>query len=804
MSKHSRRIRNDTVALLKFERSIADLTMQAYRDYTPIVLDAALPSLTAGVTDPLPPDINNIMLTQAQWDAILDGTFMPGIEQLTAQRIADRLEEEGIDLEEYQKAVSFGAPVTPVTPAVGAAVLTEKLYNVPTVREWQVQYLSDVRNRMVNTPTTVFRDIAKDLNKGIAKGEGIAVLRDRVQQFLDLEGMQDWKGRAETVARTEATGAFNGAGQAASQARQEVFGIVLEKVWVSTMDSRTRKTHFAADGQRRPLNARFRVGKSDLRWPGDPRGRAEEVINCRCTTIELEPDEELPDETDRQTERADTNATVRNRVGQRVGDIQGEVDRRAAEEGVVRARDDDGGDGLVAAGGPNEKESTVKRTWKGTLAPLGVPTGDGRIIKADAKIGFREFPHPLSWQKVSADGHLQSVIVGGILAAEVDGEKITGSGFMLETPEALEAIALLEEGLVRPSLDPSDVVWEMVDEDGNPVTYEQLENAWMAGEDIKVLDQFAEMTVMGATLVDHPAFAEAIITLDPEDAEAVDEDGNPVPAEVPTDDEVTEGEAALLASVATIKATNRGYYVDDPTVFDDPKFTEPTGLHITDDGRVQGHLALWGSCHLSVGNVCRQPPHSVQGYSLFHTSEVGTPEGPLAVGKLTVGGGHADERAGMQPAMAHYDNSCSAFSLVRVGEDEHGIWASGIAHPRASNETLSDGLSSPMSGDWRRVGGNLELIAALAVNNPGFPVPRGYRNDEGQDYSLVASGAVPPRPKPKGETVAQMVERAAALAVDQFVSRQDRVRRVDALAAKITERRAARVADLAARLRSVN
>jgi hypothetical protein len=38
-----------------------------------------------------------------------------------------------------------------------------------------------------------------------------------------------------------------------------------------------------------------------------------------------------------------------------------------------------------------------------------------------------------------------------------------------------------------------------------------------------------------------------------------------------------------------------------------------------------------------------------------------------------------------------------------------------------------------MSGDWRRIGGNLELMAVLAVNLPGFPVLR--------TKALVASGA---------------------------------------------------------------
>jgi hypothetical protein len=51
-----------------------------------------------------------------------------------------------------------------------------------------------------------------------------------------------------------------------------------------------------------------------------------------------------------------------------------------------------------------------------------------------------------------------------------------------------------------------------------------------------------------------------------------------------------------------------------------------------------------------------------------------------------------------------------------------------------------------LSGDWRRIGGNLELVAALAVNVPGFPVPRPRGLvASGSMQSLVAAGMLPPR-----------------------------------------------------------
>jgi len=48
---------------------------------------------------------------------------------------------------------------------------------------------------------------------------------------------------------------------------------------------------------------------------------------------------------------------------------------------------------------------------------------------------------------------------------------------------------------------------------------------------------------------------------------------------------------------------------------------------------------------------------------------------------------------------------------------------------------------SPISGDWRRVNGSLELTAALAVNVPAFPV---YAMDNGDQTALVAAGTLEP------------------------------------------------------------
>jgi hypothetical protein len=176
--------------------------------------------------------------------------------------------------------------------------------------------------------------------------------------------------------------------------------------------------------------------------------------------------------------------------------------------------------------------------------------------------------------------------------------------------------------------------------------------------------------------------------------------------------------------------------------FEDPKLTEPTPITIK-DGRVFGHLASWKACHIGF-KTCVRAPKSRSQYAHFHVGEIQTTGGPLPVGKITLGGGHADTRLGFQAAAEHYDDAGAAVAAVRAGEDKFGIWVSGVALPGAEDKFASLPLF-PLSGDWRRVGGSMELVAALAVNTPGFGVPR-VHEASGRPLALVAAGVVAPEP----------------------------------------------------------
>lgn len=179
--------------------------------------------------------------------------------------------------------------------------------------------------------------------------------------------------------------------------------------------------------------------------------------------------------------------------------------------------------------------------------------------------------------------------------------------------------------------------------------------------------------------------------------------------------------------------------------FNDPGLKMPTPLTVTRQGRVMGHLATWGTNHVGFSGSDVKAPRSTSDYMYFHQGTTDTSTGEMVrIGKITLGTGHAPPGAGVRAAAAHYDNSGAVVAVVRAGEDRHGVWVSGALVAGLSAQRVAELRRSPLSGDWRRVEGNLELVAALAVNTPGFPIQHAH-SDAGVVASLTAAGALPAR-----------------------------------------------------------
>ena len=195
---------------------------------------------------------------------------------------------------------------TEVIPTV-SSVLSDAWRRVrreePASDPFVADYLNDVGNRLVRLPDEVYALIVAEIEDGLRNAEGIPDITQRINIVLTATGSERWPNRARTVARTETIGAVNaGVYRAAVLDAQDRGDVAPAKVWLSTVDDRTRPTHTEADRQRTLLQSPFVVGGASLLFPGDPRGPAQEVVNCRCSMLPVVLGETI-DWTDRQRAR---------------------------------------------------------------------------------------------------------------------------------------------------------------------------------------------------------------------------------------------------------------------------------------------------------------------------------------------------------------------------------------------------------------------------------------------------------------------------------------------------------------------
>lgn len=175
-----------------------------------------------------------------------------------------------------------------------------RIRDTPVTPQFEADYLNAAGNRLRNLPDEVYSRIVREIETGIANGDSNPDMAARIQQLLTASGADLWPNRAITVARTESLAAVNAGVYAGALAdAQERGDLAPFKQWLATEDTRTRPTHREADGQRTLLSSPFEVGGAQLLFPGDPRGPAQEVINCRCSLLPVVLGGEI-DWTDRQ------------------------------------------------------------------------------------------------------------------------------------------------------------------------------------------------------------------------------------------------------------------------------------------------------------------------------------------------------------------------------------------------------------------------------------------------------------------------------------------------------------------------
>lgn len=144
---------------------------------------------------------------------------------------------------------------------------------------------SELRNNPLDFLKRSLRDKRFDgtIKKAVRTGEPLS--EDKIAKILAKYRSDLLLDRAETVARTEAMSALHeGQREMYEQAIRDgyVTGDEIEREWSASGDNRVRESHQEIDGETVAWDQAYSNG---LMFPGDPRGPAEEVINCRCYEI---------------------------------------------------------------------------------------------------------------------------------------------------------------------------------------------------------------------------------------------------------------------------------------------------------------------------------------------------------------------------------------------------------------------------------------------------------------------------------------------------------------------------------------
>lgn len=129
--------------------------------------------------------------------------------------------------------------------------------------------LNRVKNKAWNN-----KIIKRQIQQGINNGESIPKIANRIVNNTTLSNYK----QAVTYARTNCTSIENqGRLDALFSAKEN--GIDVKKMWLATLDERTRDWHAILNGEIVELEDTFSNG---LMKPGDVTGSPAETYNCRC------------------------------------------------------------------------------------------------------------------------------------------------------------------------------------------------------------------------------------------------------------------------------------------------------------------------------------------------------------------------------------------------------------------------------------------------------------------------------------------------------------------------------------------
>ena len=153
------------------------------------------------------------------------------------------------------------------------------------------EVLQFIRNSAGNNIVSVRKSVVKYLldfiEKGLKAGESVREMARLIQRHILSKGFYRWQ--IKRIVQTETTAAANYGSYKAGISSD----LVMVKTWISATDERTRRIEKGAHFDHLEMNLKevdedvpFEVvgkfGNDLLDFPGDPKGKAGNVINCRC------------------------------------------------------------------------------------------------------------------------------------------------------------------------------------------------------------------------------------------------------------------------------------------------------------------------------------------------------------------------------------------------------------------------------------------------------------------------------------------------------------------------------------------
>lgn len=392
------------------------------------------------------------------------------------------------------------------------------------------------------------------------------------------------------------------------------------------------------------------------------------------------------------------------------------------------------GDTAATAGGPGT--GVLPERWTTTTGvAFSEPTGDGRDF-TNCAWSFRDpavYPLPLMAQTETEIGHFGAELAGFADTVDEGGGTPTMAGGFYDSEAGRALRDRMLSGRAPVSVDPGEHQAEFIctelDDDG-----------WC----VEGTTQFLAYQIIGLTNTPFPAFANATIEIEGVVPAATEEP----PAEEPaTDEPVAASFAGVVLRPVTASGTRfpvrppASWFTEPEPELGDPRLVEQEDgslavpLTISDDGQVYGHVARWGQCHVGDPQgpgVCVSPPESSDHYPGFHLGHVICEDGSdVPTGVLIAGCDHPSTTLAAPQARDAYAHNGVGWADVRASNGAFGPWVAGALRPEVSDLQLRVLRAGSLSGDWRPIDGQNEMITALAVNVPGFPISR---------RALVASG----------------------------------------------------------------